>query len=145
MTAGLGGGQGKTSYLAASRHGATRHCSTPRGKPAADFASVILGEAVAIIKREGIQRARYGLCMTCLDRGQMWQADWRRGSWSAEWDGNPSARLGREIGHKRREELLNKELRALAEVAAAHPDEFAAWRDGTVTSMAELRRKKAKR
>lgn len=107
---------------------------TECGRPSQDFAAVVSqAEAAAEVKRDGIQRARYGFCMTCIDR--------LRWDGLTAWDTNPSKRLGREIGHHRREALLNKELRALAELATQHADEFRALVEERLVPIGNIQRK----
>lgn len=83
-------------------------------------------ELVAKWRREGQARAAYTTCMTCLDRARVYQGH-RRGEEAGEWERDPVAvvardgRWGSPVA-----DLARRELHALAGLAAAHPEEFAA-------------------
>lgn len=70
--------------------------------------------AVAKIKKEGIQRASYGLCMTCLNKIQYNSRD--------RWEDDPSANMARDA--MRRTDLLADELKALAILWENHQEEY---------------------
>jgi hypothetical protein len=98
---------------------------TECGKPTNDVASCISrDDALQQVKREGIQRAAYSLCMTCIDTMKRWPR---------EWADDPVEALGREYYGGRRHPSLEGELRALAALVEAHRDEF----DGYLTGLAD--------
>jgi hypothetical protein len=72
-------------------------------------------EVIAKIKDQGQQRAAMSTCMTC----------WGTASRHDTWAGKPSSVLARDVYARDGSDLLDRELRALALLVEAHPDEFA--------------------
>ena len=112
---------------------------TECGRQLADVATWITREElVARVKTDGIQRAAYSTCMTCLETAKRWPA----------WSENPAQALSRELGHwGRPDEQTQVELRAIALLIAAHREEFdetVAGLKGTV-SLAAARQAKRRR
>jgi hypothetical protein len=86
---------------------------TECGKPAVDFAKVISRDlAVAQHRDLGATRFAMVTCITCTQTANRWPT----------FDMNPVDRLLREA--QRPSPLFKAELRALAMLAAAHPEEF---------------------
>lgn len=96
---------------------------TECGKPANDVGSVITREELRQrIQRDGIQRAAYSTCMTCLDASRRWK----------DWAGDPVDVMAREFYGGRRFDRLGDELRAIAALVAEHREEF----DGYLAGLA---------
>lgn len=110
---------------------------TECGRPVSDVAaSISRDEIVARVKKDGIQRAAYSTCMTCLETVQRWPS----------WDQNPAQFLAREIGHYGRpNEQIVRELRAIALLVEAHRDEFDGLVEGLQNTVDLAARRKAKR
>lgn len=102
-------------------------------------------EAVAQAKEMGKQRFSLFCCMTCMDTAERWPM----------WDQDPVQVMLRECEHAPRtwvqyrysestEEpgVLERELRAMAALAAAYPDEFREMVDG-LTEVGDLASKRA--
>ena len=112
---------------------------TECGKPVTEFASVISwDEAVTLVKKHGIQRAAFVLCVTCAETTRRWGHREQEGqcTFAAE----PSKRLSREMGKRR--EQTDRELRALWEVASRHQEEFDALLAGALVPIAEWQRQR---
>jgi hypothetical protein len=91
--------------------------STQCGRASNDVASVIpFEEAQARAKKLGQQRFAMTHCMTCVSRVQF-----GRGT---SWEANPLGFLIREVANVDTDRT-NRELHALAALAANHPEEFA--------------------
>lgn len=94
---------------------------TECGRPVADVASAITRDAaLAKIKEYGKQRAAMSTCMTC----------WTTTQHSREWSESPTEVMGRYCAGAgfwnplKPETQLDKELRAIAALVAAHRGEF---------------------
>lgn len=91
---------------------------TECGRPVTDVAAFVTREdAIARWKRDGAQRAAYTLCMTCVETTN------RHGTW----DDDPVGVMQREVagwGRSPARDRMALELRALALLVAAHPDEW---------------------
>lgn len=110
---------------------------TECGKPISEFAKVItFAEAEALRKKHGVQRAAFLLCMNCNDTTRRYGFASPTGQ--GTFDEEPTARISREFG--RRREQMDRELRALAELARVHRREFNDLMEGRVVPIAELRR-----
>lgn len=105
---------------------------------------VNLADAHAMQRRLGRQRFALAICMTCANNVGGW----------AEWDTNPVMRFQRELngngfGRGSDDQLVERELRAIAALIAAHRAEFddmvTALSDGSVVTMQQLRQKRATR
>lgn len=118
---------------------------TECGRPVTEVQSIATADEIrARIKRVGQARASFTVCMTCVDRVR----------YAHSWELDPISLLARDIKrvgefyssyapradakpteHRRHAErvALTAELRALAALAAAHPDEFR----GYITGLAE--------
>lgn len=118
------------------------------GKPISQYRPelvVNLADALAMQRRLGKQRFALAICMTCAHHVDRW----------VEWDANPVRRFERELsgngfnGRGSDGELVERELRAIAALIAAHRAEFddmvAALSDGSVVTMQQLRQKRAAR
>ena len=115
------------------------------GKPITQYAPGLvlsLGEARALVRDLGKQRAAFVLCMTCASYTDRW----------AEWESNPVARMEREVvggAFGSADPQIEAELRAIGLLVARHPDEFAelvrSFVDREVVTMADLRRQRARR
>jgi hypothetical protein len=108
---------------------------TECGRPVSDVASIIdRAEALARIKRDGVQRAVYSLCMTCMNTCRN----------HPDWDDDPIKALGREY-FGATDPRLRYELLALGELVAAHRGEFEDLIRGLAdtTSLSAARRKRA--
>lgn len=101
-------------------------------------------QAAAKYKEFGEQRMAMLTCMTCLHTANRWPT----------WETSPVAVMDRECSregwafrqysdpeHQAEKNLLERELRALAALAAAHPEEF----EATVQGLAETGDLAAKR
>lgn len=116
--------------------------TTECGRDVTDVASYFTrGEALELVKKHGQQRAAFLLCMTCVDRTNTYH--WRgtdNGAYHGQttWADEPMERLNHEHGRRRLQ--LETELRAMAELVAAHPEEFAALLAGTIVPIGELQR-----
>lgn len=83
----------------------------------ADGVVLTLGDARAKEKRLGRQRFAMVICMTCVHNVRGW----------VEWDHDPVARFGRELGNgfgSDRSKELEAELRAIAALIAEHREQF---------------------
>lgn len=115
---------------------------TECGKRAIDVAAVIDFAAFqAKVKDQGQQRASMSTCMTCWGR-----SDYRK---MHDWSASPSGALGREIQRQPygdAENIVDKELRALAALVEAHRDEFDGYMEGLdqTVSLADHRRSKVR-
>ncbi len=94
---------------------------TECGREAGDVASLISRDAaVRKVKDQGQQRAAMSTCMTC----------WSTADRYADWATSPGDVMAREVplGYRWRrsqgEPLIDRELRAVAALVAAHRDEF---------------------
>ena len=75
---------------------------TECGRDIAEFAIVLSREeAVSKIKKEGVQRAAYSLCMTCLNKFQYNHKD--------QWEDDPAAVISRDAQAYNRHDLLAEE------------------------------------
>jgi hypothetical protein len=119
---------------------------TECGRPVTEVQSIAtVDEIRARIKRVGQARAAFTVCMTCADRIR----------WVKSWEQDPISVLARDIkrvgeaetGHVPRDgdgqrlsrrhaerAALTAELRALAALAAAHPDEFRGYITGLASA-----------
>jgi hypothetical protein len=76
---------------------------------------------IAKVRQQGKKRAAMTTCMTCFETAQRWP----------DWNANPVAVLAREVkgvtywGEAAHEAPLRDELRAIALLIEAHPEEFA--------------------
>jgi len=115
---------------------------TECGQKPAEFTRVIAHDELrALVKDIGKQRASMQLCMTCWGR-----MGWSGREYYQSWDENPESLLERELRpHGREETLIRRELRAIAALVEAHPDEFAALMRGLeeMVSPEELAAKRA--
>jgi len=120
---------------------------TECGKPVSGFAKVIpWGEAVWLVKKHGMQRAAFLLCMTCCETANRY--GWRirartRENEQLTFAESPTERIGREFGKRR--EQMDAELRAMGELVARHREEFDDLISGAVVPIAELRRQRGSR
>lgn len=97
---------------------------TECGKPTNDVRSVISrAQLQQRIKTDGITRAAYITCVTCLQTASRWK----------DWAGDPLDVLGREFYGGNRDPRLGPELLALAALVEAHRDEF----DGYLTGLGQ--------
>lgn len=111
--------------------------------PAADL--LTRDEARAKVKAWGARRSALVICMSCADTTNRWPT----------WDQDPVSaieRAGRGYGFRGhptpdRRELLARELRAIALLIDAHPDEFTQAVEGLseTTQLADHRRDRARR
>lgn len=84
------------------------------GKMTAEVKKVLSrDEALALIARDGIQRASYGLCMTCLNGARQYP----------DWAQDPIRALSREFFGVT-DPAFQDELRAIAALIGAHREEF---------------------
>ena len=112
------------------------------GQPISQYADgrvVGLADAHAMQRRLGKQRFALAICMTCAHNVGRW----------ASWDNDPIARMEREVSggaFGKRDPILEHELRAIAALIAAHPDEFSdlvsSYADGGVVSLAAHRKER---
>jgi len=108
---------------------------TECGRPTADVADFVSrAEALARIKRDGIQRAAFSLCMTCLNTARN----------HTEWDEDPVKALAREF-YGVADPKLKDELLALGALVGAHREEFDGFLAGIgdTASLAAARRRRA--
>ena len=109
---------------------------TECGLPAAGHPVITRAELEAKVKREGQQRSQITTCQTC----------WNTARRHLPWEVDPAARLAREVGSawsvSERHRRINRELRAIELLVAAHRDEFDALLAGLddVADLAERRR-----
>lgn len=111
---------------------------TECGKVAADVKSCIDREALlARIRHDGVRRAAYSTCMTCLETARRWP----------DWGQDPVEALRREFHGGRADPRMHDELRALAALVAAHRDEFDGYLAGLAetVSLADRRARQARR
>lgn len=121
---------------------------TECGKRVNEFKSVISAEAAqALWKKHGETRARFLLCVTCVDTANRYSTNGAALTWETDPDGLLERYLSRSIWRRTNEGRLSKELRALAAVALAHRDEFDVYLDGleSAPSMADARAAKRRR
>ena len=86
---------------------------TECGRPVSEMAKVVdWQEARRLTKEYGRQRFALLFCMTCTYTTDRWPT----------WDSDPLERLSRE--RRGNEELVQRELRVIAALIAAHRDEF---------------------
>jgi hypothetical protein len=119
---------------------------TECGRPVTEVQSTATSDEIrARIKRVGKARAAFTVCMTCVDRER----------WATSWERDPISVLARDtkrVGeyytnrvpdssskpseHRRYAEraALTAELRALAALAEAHPDEFRGYITGLAST-----------
>lgn len=115
-------------------------CGRPTEQYRADLV-VPLADAVKMRQRLGQQRFALVICMTCANCCNNW----------SEWDTNPVARMLSEVSDssRRRDPVVEAELRAIAALIAAHRDEFDSIVDGHVSggvvTMGDLRKKRSRR
>lgn len=110
---------------------------TECGRSVADVTEAVSRpEALARIKRDGVQRAAMGLCMTCLNTARN----------HPEWDADPVRALAREF-YGATDPRLGDELRALGALVAEHRDEFDGFLRGLTetVSLADARRARQRR
>ena len=113
------------------------------GKVAADFRAELvlsLEDAIALRKRLGKQRFALVICMTCAHHVNGW----------VKWEDNPTARMARELTWPSdAQPLIVAELRAIAALIDLHRADFdelvRGFMSGDVTSLADLRRTRARR
>lgn len=114
---------------------------TECGRDTADVAAVISrAEAKAKINAQGQKRAAFSTCMTCWDTVRQ----------HPTWLENPAAALARVLNDVRwrndtRAELVNRELRVLAALTTAHPEEFAEMMVGLAGTTDLAARRRARR
>lgn len=77
-------------------------------------------EFVAKVKTQGQQRSAMSTCMTCWNTAQRWPS----------WDVDPAGCVARDTSGWRNSPEFGEELRAIALLIEAHPDEFRATMDG---------------
>lgn len=95
---------------------------TECGRDIKEFAVVLSrDEAIAKLKKEGVQRAAYSLCMTCLSAFER--------NYQMNWEDDPSAVVFRDANYTR-QNLLTEELRALAILWSNHKDEYTSIVEG---------------
>lgn len=93
---------------------------TECGLQAAGRDVVDLAEAAKLVQTVGKTRAREQLCITCFETAPN----------KEDWENNPAAVMARECGSEAgrygrgEDRPMNNELRAIAALIAAHPDEF---------------------
>jgi len=88
---------------------------TECGKTIAGHPTITREEMLLLVKRLGQQRASMQLCMTCWSTAARW----------ADWTTNPVDVIAREtFGGRSPRDGFCEELRALAALVEAHPDEF---------------------
>lgn len=110
--------------------------TTECGKPVVDVASVISrAELVAKVKQDGIQRAAYSTCMTCLETARRWP----------DWNADPVEAVARDFYGGRRDPRLRDELRAIAALVDAHRDEFDDYLTGLGETVDLLAARRARR
>lgn len=110
---------------------------TECGRPVGELAHVIERPALlAKVHRDGIQRAAYTTCMTCLDTVRN----------RPDWDTDPVRALSREF-YSTADPRFADELRAIAALVAAHRDEFDDYMAGLkeTTRLDEARRNRRTR
>lgn len=110
---------------------------TECGRPLDDVGQWITrDQIVARVKQDGIQRAAYSTCMTCLETVQRWPS----------WGQNPAQFLIRQLGHYGRpDEQMATDLRAIALLIEAHKEEFAELVAGLQSTVDLDARRRAKR
>lgn len=83
------------------------------------------------VKNLGVIRARYVTCQVCLENVTRWPT----------WEADPVGCMGRQYYGGRRDQQLTDELRALAALVKAHPEEFQEYLAalGNTTSLADKR------
>lgn len=107
---------------------------TECGREVADVATTITRDQFfERIKRLGKQRTAFTVCMTCASTAPNY----------LPWNEDPVSCLRREVQLWRGNERMTGELRAIAALIAAHPDEFAGYLSGLAetVSLADRRRK----
>lgn len=105
----------------------------------ADGLVMSLEDAAAMSRSMGKQRFALVICMTCAHNANRW----------TRWEDNPVARMEREVtggAFGKREPIFDHELRSIADLIAAHREEFDArvesYANGDVVTIADLRRKR---
>lgn len=132
------------------------------GLPVANHPVVSLDEAVRRFRTLGRQRAAFTLCMTCVETAQRrsWVGRGGERHEALTWDSDPAAVIEREAqnatGYRwgsgdrpldRLGALFRRELRAMAALVAAHPEEFEGYVAGLdeTVDLASARDERAKR
>jgi hypothetical protein len=109
---------------------------TECGLTADNHPTLTRAAAIAKIKEMGIQRASLFLCMTCMNTADRWET----------WEANPASCINRETDHYRdKTQPIHAELRAIAALIAAHPDEFYDYLAGLAETTSLDERRQAKR
>lgn len=91
------------------------------GRPLSDVASVVSwDEAKSLVTKHGRKRAMFLFCQTCLSQERVAERD-------TSWEANPVAVTADYASRARwsKDDPARAELLALAELVAAHPDEYA--------------------
>lgn len=109
---------------------------TECGRPAGNFDPRYVlsrADAVARFRQQGHRRSFELFCMTCLDTVNRWPT----------WEKDPARTLSRHLGGygRGRDDRIDDELRALAELVDRHRDEF----DALLTAEGDLVRLSAVR
>lgn len=108
---------------------------TECGRPFEGLSVLTFEELDARIHKDGIRRAAYATCMTCLETAQRYRP----------WSIDPVGAVRREVsGMRGNEQLFHRELLALQALVDAHREEFSAYLHGLgeATSLEEHRRKR---
>lgn len=109
---------------------------TECGRLARDHAAITYDEFTRKLRTQGQQRAAMSTCMTC------WNTANRYESWAVD----PVDAIRREIlGQRGDTDTFRRELRALAALVEAHPDEFTGYLDGLQQTADLAARRLAKR
>lgn len=109
---------------------------TECGRFTEDVKTTITRDAfLARLAKLGKQRTAFTICMTCATNVHRWPSTFTQ---------NPVEAMRREVWAHKTEDQLTAELRAIAELIAAHPDEFYGYLTGldSTIDLAQARRKK---
>jgi hypothetical protein len=110
---------------------------TECGRPTADVKKFMeRQEALALVKKHGIKRAAFLLCMTCMTTANQYRT----------WEEDPAGALAREF-FGATDPKLSEELRALGALVNAHREEFDGFLEGlgSTVDLAAARRQRARR
>ena len=111
---------------------------TECGRPVTDVRALIdRAEAIALVKKHGMQRAAFILCMTCASTANRWP----------EWHDDPYGALAREFMGAGRDPEMADYLTAIGMLVTAHHDEYVELLAGLkeTVSIDEARKRRRRR
>ena len=124
---------------------------TECGKPGDSIAGQLVTreEVQRRVNKVGKQRAAFTVCMTCVDRIRYRQVTWEQSPAGVLW--RELERCGGKMAHYEDEDRsdklarINGELRAIAALIEAHPEEFQSYLDGLGETVSLEQARKSRR